>query len=76
MNSDLATLSDTDSTTPSDTITLNALDSFGIAAAPQSIAVTVTPGLVYTLTTGADTVAGGAAQQHDHRQDRHADRRR
>ena len=33
MNSDLATLSDTDATTPSDTITLNAVDSFGVAAA-------------------------------------------
>ena len=61
VNADLATLSDTDATTPSDTITLNAVDSFGIAAASQSIAVTVTPGLVYTLTTGKDTVAGGAA---------------
>ncbi len=61
VNGDLATLSDTDATTPSDTITLNAVDSFGVAAASQSIAVTVTPGLVYTLTTGKDTVAGGAA---------------
>ena len=59
VNGALATLSDTDGTTPSDTITLNAIDSFGVTAAPQSIAVTVTPGLVYTLTTGADTVAGG-----------------
>ena len=61
VNSDLATLSDTDATTPSDTIKLTATDSFNVAAAPQSIAVTVTPGLVYTLTTGKDTVAGGAA---------------
>ena len=61
MNSDLATLSDTDATTPSDTITLNAVDSFGVAAAPQSIAVTVTPGQTFTLTTGKDTVAGGPA---------------
>ena len=61
VNSDLATLSDTDATTPSDTITLNAVDSFGVAAAPQSIAVTVTPAppQTYTLTTGRDTVAGG-----------------
>ena len=43
VNSDLATLSDTDPTTPSDTIKLNAVDSFGFAATPQSIAVTVTP---------------------------------
>ena len=48
VNSDLATLSDTDATTPSDTITLNAVDSFGVAAAPQSIAVTVTPGQTCT----------------------------
>ena len=61
MNSDLATLSDTDATTPSDTITLNAVDSFGVAAAPQSIGVTVTPGQTFTLTTGTDTVAGGPA---------------
>jgi serralysin len=61
VNSDLATLSDTDAATPSDTITLNAVDSFGVAAAPQSIAVTVTPGQTFTLTTGKDTVAGGAA---------------
>ena len=46
VNSDLATLSDTDATTPSDTITLNAVDSFNVAAATQSIAVTVTPGIV------------------------------
>ena len=61
VNSDLATLSDTDATTPSDTITLNAVDSFGVAATPQSIAVTVTPGQTFTLTTGSDTVAGGTA---------------
>ena len=61
VNSDLATLSDTDPTTPSDTITLNAVDSFGFAATPQTIAVTVTPGQTFTLTTGSDTVAGGAA---------------
>jgi hypothetical protein len=61
VNSALATLSDTDGTASSDTITLNATDSFGVAAAPQSIAVTVTPGSVFTLTTGKDTVTGGAA---------------
>ena len=61
VNSDLATLSDTDATTPSDTITLNASDSFGVAAVPQSIAVTVNPGQTFTLTTGSDTVAGGTA---------------
>ncbi len=61
VNSDLATLTDTDATTPSDTITLNAVDSFGVAAAPQSIAVTVTPGQTFTLTTAKDTVSGGAS---------------
>jgi serralysin len=60
VNADLATLSDTDATTASDTIALNAVDSFGVAAAPQSIAVAVTPGQTFTLTTGSDTVAGGA----------------
>jgi hypothetical protein len=63
VNSDLATLSDTDAKTPSDIITLNAVDSFGIAAATDSIAVTVTPlpGVTFSLTTGKDTFTGGAA---------------
>ena len=39
--SDLGTLTDTDSTAGSDTITVNASDSFGIAATQQTIAVTV-----------------------------------
>ena len=62
VNSSLATLSVTDATTPSDTITINAVDSFGFAATAQNIPVTVTPatGQTYTLTTGADTVAAGA----------------
>ena len=60
VNSALATLSDTDSTTPSDTIKLSASDSFLLTSVPQNIAVTVTPGSVFTLTTGKDTVAGGA----------------
>jgi hypothetical protein len=41
LNSDLATLTDQDSTAGSDTITLNAVDSFGNTAAPPTIAVTV-----------------------------------
>jgi hypothetical protein len=45
VNSDLATLTDTDATTPSDTITLNASDSLGNTAIPQTIAVTVNGGL-------------------------------
>jgi len=43
VNSDLATLTDTEASTAADTITLNASDSFGNSAASQSIAVTVTP---------------------------------
>jgi hypothetical protein len=39
LNSDLATLKDTDSTSGSDTITVNATDSFGNAATQQTIAV-------------------------------------
>src|SRR5258707_35264 len=41
VNADLATLSDTDSNLAADTITLNALDSFGNTAAQKQIAVTV-----------------------------------
>ena len=44
VNSDLATLHDTDATTGSDTIMLNAHDSFGNAAAQKTIAVAATPG--------------------------------
>ena len=40
-NADLATLTDTDADAGSDTITLNASDSFGNSAAAQTIAVTV-----------------------------------
>ena len=41
VNADLATVTDNDATTPSDTITLNATDSFGNVAAAKSVAVTV-----------------------------------
>ena len=41
MTAALATLQDTDATTPSDTITLNATDQFGNTAAQKTIAVTV-----------------------------------
>ena len=41
MNAELATLTDTDGTSGSDTITLTAKDSFNNQAAPQTIAVTV-----------------------------------
>ncbi len=43
VNADLGTLTDTDATTGSDTITLRAADSFGNSAGQQTIAVTVTP---------------------------------
>ena len=42
VNADLGTLTDTDARPRSDTITLNASDSFGNSATPQTIAVTVT----------------------------------
>jgi hypothetical protein len=60
VNATLATLSDTDGTAGADTIAVNASDSFGHAAAEQSIAVTVAGGQTFTLTRGADTVAGGS----------------
>jgi hypothetical protein len=41
VNADLATLTDTDATTPSDTITINASDNNGRTATPTQIAVTV-----------------------------------
>ena len=47
VNADLATLSDTDAMTRP-TPYAQAVDSFGVAAAPQSIAVTVTPGQTCT----------------------------
>ena len=62
VNSALLTLSDTDSNTSADTIKVSATDSFGQAAAPVSVGVTVTPTIsqTFTLTTGKDTFAGGA----------------
>jgi hypothetical protein len=42
-------LTDTDASTPSDTITLNASDSFGNNAIPQTIAVTVAQALSLTV---------------------------
>ena len=42
VNSDLARSTDNDASTAADTITVNASDSFGNSAAPQSIAVSVT----------------------------------
>jgi hypothetical protein len=58
VNSDLATLTDTDGVTPSDTITIAASDSLGNNASPQTIAVTVTQALSLRVN---DTDIGAAA---------------
>ena len=61
VNSDLATLTDTDTSTAPDKITLNAGDSFGESATPQSITVTVMPQSgtpVITAPTAATTGVG------------------
>src|SRR5208282_4018584 len=51
VNADLTTLTDNDPTTGSDTITVNAGDSFGNVASPKSIAVTVLgTGTIYSGT--------------------------
>ena len=55
MNADLATLSDTDPSSGSDTITLTAKDSFNNSAQQQTIAVTASGGPVLTV-PGAQTV--------------------
>jgi hypothetical protein len=53
VNSDLATLTDKDGTAGSDTITLNATDSFGNAATQKTIAVTVPGAIVISSFTEA-----------------------
>jgi hypothetical protein len=66
VNADLATLSDTDAVAGSDTITINASDSFGNNAAPQQIAVTVNalmpvitaPALITVNQGNAGTIVG------------------
>ena len=55
MNSDLATLTDTDATVGSDPITLQATDSFNNGAASQTIAVTAN-GLPVIAVPGAQTL--------------------
>ena len=60
LNSDLATLSDTDGTSGSDTIKVNATDSFGNAATQQTIAVNAvnpTPPTGFVFTPDAATLA-------------------
>jgi hypothetical protein len=61
VNADLATLADTDATTPSDTITLHAADSFGNAAGTRTVAVSVTPHLVPVL-LAPSAIATGVGQ--------------
>jgi hypothetical protein len=62
VNSDLATLTDTEATTAADTITLNASDSFGNKAPPQTIAVSVTgPPVPVISAPSAATVGVGQA---------------
>jgi hypothetical protein len=56
----LASLSDTDTTAGTDTITLNASDSFGNAAAQQTIGVTVNGSPLLTV-PGAQTLPSGVA---------------
>ncbi len=58
MNADLATLHDNDGTTPSDTLTLNATDSFGNTATQQQIAVTVNGPPVVSVTSPVTVVQG------------------
>ena len=56
VNSDLATLSDTDGAIGSDTITVDASDNLGGAAAQQQIAVTVSVAAVPVITAPASVV--------------------
>jgi hypothetical protein len=60
VNSDLATLTDTDGTIPSDTITINASDSIGGHATPATIAVTVNGPPVIAATPTATVVQNQA----------------
>jgi hypothetical protein len=60
VNADLATLTDTDATMPSDTISVTATDSFGNAATAASVAVTVNGVPVVTAPTTAVVGVGKA----------------
>jgi hypothetical protein len=60
VNSDLATLTDTDGATGTDNITLTALDSLGNSAAPESIDVTAN-GVPVIAVPGAQTLGVGEA---------------
>ena len=77
VNSDLGTLSDTDGTAGSDTITVSASDSFGNSATQQTIAVTADPvngndsvslsgnNHTVTLGNGNDSVSGSGTTNND-----------
>jgi VCBS repeat-containing protein len=56
VNSDLATLTDTNGTAGSDPITLTATDSLGDSAAPQTVAVTIEPAAVPATTLTFDNL--------------------
>ena len=58
VNAALATLTDTDASTGSDTITANARDSFGNVAATQTIGVTISPLVPVLAAPGSRLVAG------------------
>ena len=61
MNSDLATLGDTDGTAAADTIVLNATDSLGNSAVTTDIGVTVTTGPVISAPSTATLGVGKGA---------------
>ena len=73
----LATLADTDATTPSDTITLNATDQFGNTAAQKTIAVTVNARPAFSaacLRRYRGRPAGVDRQHQSHRKRQHHER--
>src|SRR5581483_8835762 len=57
INADLATLSDTETQAGNDTITVNATDSLGNSATPETIAVATTGIPVITVPEGTQAVA-------------------
>ncbi len=61
INADLATLKDTDSTAGTDTITVNAHDSFGNSAIAKTVAVSVSGVPVVAVPTGAKVLGVGQA---------------
>jgi hypothetical protein len=61
VNSDLATLTDTDAAAGSDTISISATDSFGNNANPQTTAVTVSPLVPVLAAPGSVSIQGNTA---------------